>query len=371
MRLAVNALFLSEKHSGFASYVRGMIPFLAAPHDGDEMLLYSALPGWVSSCPSILWKRSPVFLQDKYGTAGHMARFFWMQTILPLLLLKEKAEVFFSPVTEGMIRPTARQVVVVHDLIPLFYPEECPRLSIFYRRILPLVLSNTSIVIADSFQTKRDLVRCFRMPEEKVAVVYCGLDPLYFSSEPGECPPEFNSLDYFLFVGTYAPRKNLATVVRAFARIHRELPHELVIVAYRDRFTREILLLARDLGVLSKLRFFSGLPSRQLLYLYRNATALLLLSEYEGFGYPPLEAMACHTPAIVSDATSLAEITGGVSICLPPNDVAGVASAMQDLAEHPDRRRALGERSAGYAGKFAWEDAAQSIREIIQRCGES
>ena len=152
---------------------------------------------------------------------------------------------------------------------------------------------------------KSDLIDRYNLPPEKVSVVYNGLRPELFDTDADSRPACLDADRYFLFVGTFAPRKNLQTVVRAFARIHTDVPERLVVVAYPDERQETIRELARSLKVLDKMAFCSGLTNAELAYLYRHATGLLLLSEYEGFGYPPLEAMATKTPAIVSDSTSL------------------------------------------------------------------
>ncbi len=367
MRIGINGVFLDSKQHGVDSYTRGLVGFLASNPGPHEVILYMPAPT-LNPLPSALrWRKTPAGLGAAHGTLGNATRLIWMQTVFPWLLRQDKVDILFSPIAEGMIYPTLRQVIVVHDVMPLFYPEENPRLRLYYRWVLPSILGRASRIIAASFHTKQDLMRCFSIPEEKIDLVYNGLDPLYFSSDSGECPEGAERGDFFLYVGTCSPRKNLHTVIRAFAKVHRELPQRLVVVSYPDRYTGDILALAGELGVRDRMTFLSGLAPRQLLYLYRKATALLLLSEYEGFGYPPLEAMALGTPAIVSDATALAELAGKACIRVPPKDIDAVISAMRTLGGDPVRRRTWGEIGAAHAREFTWDRAGRAVREILER----
>jgi glycosyltransferase involved in cell wall biosynthesis len=211
------------------------------------------------------------------------------------------------------------------------------------------------------------------LPEGRIEVVYPWVDPVFFSHDPDLPPQGHEDGPYFLFVGRLSPNKNLEMVVRAFAAIRRDVRHRLVCVLgiTDDRDRRcyaEILDLAVRLGVRDRLHVYSGLSRAQLLFLYRHATALVLLSKYEGFGYPPLEAMAVGTPAIVSDSTSLVEVAGPAAVCVPNTEPDGAAEAMKRLACDPAYRAWLAEAGRAHARQFTCERSGRMIRSILERC---
>ena len=363
MRVAFNATFLGEHHSGISTYAEGLIGSLLQQQ--HEIVLYTSKTP-VHSAGLELHRTSPLFRADKGGLAS-LCRFAWLQTALPWQLRNQDVELFFSPSAEGMLSPPVRQIVQVHDLIPLFHPEESPRLARYYRYFLPRVIARSRLVFVDSQHTGRDLVRVFSLPEENVAVIYPGIREEFFALDPAIPPPGFEADKYFVFVGSYVPRKNLGTVVRALARIASDVRENLVIVARDDPRSAAIQALADDLGIRARLRFLRGLTTPELAYVYKHATALVLLSEYEGFGYPPLEAMATGTPAIVSDSTSLAEVVGTAAIRVPARDVEAAAMAMRAFARDPNYRSEYAQRGRERARNFTWQHSAEQLRDGIAR----
>ena len=196
----------------------------------------------------------------------------------------------------------------------------------------------------------------FGVSPDRICVAFPGVrqkrSPEPSTIEPIAAPP------YFLFVGTFSPRKNLKTVVAAFAEIAATIPEKLVVVAYPDRWKHVTAGLAARLGVADRITYHSDLTTKQLTSLYRHATALVLLSEYEGFGLPPLEAMAAGAPAIVSDSTSLAEVVGEAALKVPVGDLGAIASAMWAVSTNPLVRCRLREPGKLQAARY---DRARSV----------
>ena len=170
---------------------------------------------------------------------------------------------------------------------------------------------------------------------------------------------------YFLFVGTFSPRKNLKAALAAFATISPFIPECFVIVAYPDRWADDIRELSVRLSVAGRITYRSGLTTEQLIGLYRHATALVLLSEYEGFGLPPLEAMAIGTPSIVSDSTSLGEIVGDAALKVGCTDLHAIASAMKTMSTTPDVRCEFRERGHRQAAKYNRERSVKVLQKAL------
>ena len=361
MRLAINATFASERHNGITTFVDGIVERLGS--HGHELFVYTSAERY-AKFDNVTLRKTPANLVFDGGGLNNFRRFAWTQAVLPSRLKRDRVDLFFSPV-EGILRSPVPQVVAVHDLIPLFYPAECPRLHHYYKRVLPYILKGSARTVAPSQHTKSDLVERYKLPADKVSVVSYGLRQDLFDAESDSRPACVDSERYFLFVGTFAPRKNLETVVRAFARIHPEVPEKLVVVAYPDQRQELIRELARSVGVLDKISFCSGLTNSELAYLYRHATGLLLLSEYEGFGYPPLEAMATSTPAIVSDSTSLAEVVGDAGITGGCRDFDAAAAAMRRLSTEKLYRELLGKNGQARARQFTWSNSAKQLSDAL------
>jgi glycosyltransferase involved in cell wall biosynthesis len=358
MRIGFNATFVSGRYNGTTSFVDGILQSLCSM--GHELVVYSSCERY-AALDGVELQRTPASVgADGSKTAG-VKRFAWMQSALRYMVMRSRVDLFFAPNVEGLLSCPVPQVVTVHDLIPLFYPDECPRLHQYYKRILPRILRSSLRTLVVSEHTRQDVIEQYGMDPARVAVVYNGLREELFDPEFGCKPEGVVPSPYFLFVGTFAPRKNLETVIRAFARVHTDVPEKLVVVAYPDRWQEGMRQLAAQLGVLPKLVFYSGLKTSELTYLYRNATGLILLSEYEGFGYPPLEAMATGTPAVVSDTTSLAEVVGDAGIMSTYRDVDGAALALRKLSGDQRYRDALGQMGVIRARQFTWANSTKQV----------
>ncbi len=374
MRIAVNSAFLGDRSGGLTTYSLSVIDHLC--QCGEEVIVYAPDCVKLNGHPPTSKRNTPTALCGSAGSVGNTLRAMaWCQTVLPVQLLRDRVDVFFSTTAEGMLLPVCPQVVVVHDLLPLFFPEEYPRWKFYFRHLLPRLLKSCRLVIAISDCTKQDLVRELKVPEERIEVVYNGVDPLFFSDDPGSPPAGFLLEPYFLFIGASIPRKNLETVIRALAQIQNEIPHGLsCVLGLHDREKREycsqMLELAAELGIRKRLRVYSCLTQREILFLYRRATALVMLSQYEGFGYPPVEAMAVGTPAIVSDSTSLGEVSRPAAIGVPCMDVKASAEAMLRVATEAGYRRTLSDAGLRHAAKFTRDKCGRQILSILRHIGK-
>lgn len=358
MRIGVNAIFVNSRHNGTTTFLDGVLPSLISM--GHEIVMYSSSERY-AGVQAVELRKTPRSLCVGEGASAGLQRFIWMNSRLRRRLKDDGVDVFFSPNVEGMLSCPVPQIVTVHDLIPLMYPEECPRQHHYYKWLLPKVLRASICAVAVSQHTRRDVIERFGLQASQVTLVYNGLRQQFFDPEFGSEPEGWSSQAYFLFIGTFAPRKNLETVIRAFAQIHAEVPEKLAVVAYPDRWQQSMQHLAAELGVEDKIVFYSALRHSEVGYLYRHATALILLSEYEGFGFPPLEAMAMSTPAVVSDTTALAEVVGDAAIKHACRDVQQTALAMSKLSSDRGYRDQLGRVGALRARRFTWTNSAKQI----------
>lgn len=375
MRLAINAAFLDGSFNGLSVYAQSIIDALT--QSNNEIHVYTSEPARLNVNGQTKLRRTPKSIRAERGTIGNALRaLVWSQTALPARLLRDRIQVFLSPVSEGMLVPVCPQVVVVHDLFPFFFPDLYPRWKYYYQRVLPHVLKVSRRVIVVSKHTRQDLVRQLGVPEDKIEVVYNWVNPLYLSDAPGAPPEHFKDEPYFLFVGRCTAYKNLEMVLRALAAIRSTVGHALVCVlgitsALDREHLSKMLDLAVSLGIRDRLRIYTGVPPAQLLYIYRHATALVLLSKYEGFGYPPLEAMAVGTPAIVSDSTALSEVAGSAAVCVPNAEPYAAAEAMKRLACDTAFRAKMSARGKARARQFSAERSIGLISSIVESCASS
>lgn len=268
-------------------------------------------------------------------------------------------------------------VLTVHDLIRWF---DLTRRGVFinapnlrdrlWLRLDYAAVRRATAIIAVSQTTRNDLVTHLRVPTERISVVYEGLDHELFrptSRRLAEGP-------YLLYVGSEHPRKNLGALLRAFAALRTEprFRHvRLVKVgaagSTEAAFRAPTLALLRELRLTDAVVFTEIVPDADLPAWYAGAACLVLPSRYEGFGFTPLEAMACGCPAIVSTAGSLPEITGGAALTVAPDDVGGLCAALRAVLEDSGLRRDLRARGLARAAAFSWAATARETLRVYDR----
>lgn len=329
MRVGVNATSFGKRFTGIGLFTEFLIDGLCkASH---EVYVYCSNKK-IAQCGSIVFRETPETISFEGPKLANLKRFWWLQSNFPSILKRDGVQLLITPSVEGLLFPKLPQIVTVHDLMPLRYVQENPRQYYYYRYILPRILSSVDLVLTVSECSRQELIKTYGIAPSRVAVTSTGMRPELF--EPRPCSESGRgSPPYFLFVGTFSPRKNLRTVVSAFSQIAASVPERLRVIAYPDPWKDDVVKLASALGISDRMDYESGLSEDELANAYRHATALVLVSEYEGLGAPPLEAMAAGTPVVVSDSTALAEVVSDAGLKVPCMDVGAVASAMLALSK--------------------------------------
>ena len=265
----------------------------------------------------------------------------------------------------------SRKIITIHDLSPLLYPETFDIFTVNLNRyLLPHALKRADIVIAVSNNTRKDLIRIFKLPEEKIKVTYLGVNEFF---KPIEVSESFLkkykiSKPYILYVGTLEPRKNIPTLLKAFYKLKKKykIPHTLVVVGKIGWKYHEIFKIL-DILKLQKYIIFTGyVPIEDLPKLYSSADIFVYPSIYEGFGLPPLEAMACGCPVVTTNVSSLPEIVGDAGVKVNPYDVVGLATAIYDVITDESLKRALSTKGINRAKKFNWKITAKKTLDIYK-----
>jgi glycosyltransferase involved in cell wall biosynthesis len=357
MTIAIDARMLN--HSGIGTYLRNVLPRLVPLYRGGGVRLI----GDADELSRHAWARGDgvaiIDCRDPIYSLREQLR-------LPRLIPAD-CPLLWSPHFNVPLFYRGTLLVTIHDVLHLARPQYMPGIHkrLFARALLSGVRRKASAVICNSRFTASELMRVVGVPAAKIEVIYLGVDESWFAVERGARP---HDKPYFVFVGNVKAHKNVAGLIDAFARITAKVPHDLVIVGRTEGFiTADVGARARAAPLSGRVRF-AGLVDDALLRRYVAwADALVLPSHYEGFGLPPLEAMACGCPAIVSDRASLPEICGDAALYCNPDDADDIAARMLEAATSEATRARLREQGLARAREFTWDRCARETVALIER----
>jgi len=283
---------------------------------------------------------------------------------------------FYSPTHHGVIVHTSGQVVTVPDLFPLLFPRNYRQQYYYYRYYLPRLLRRSSMVITLSDHTARDLARFFPSVAHR-KTIYAGLRHDLADVTPDPVKP-LVSKPFFLFVGPSYRHKNADRLISAFAAHagdDRLSQYQLVFAGGRRDYLHYLQGVTESLAteVAARVHFLGYVSRAELAWLYRQATATMVTSLYEGFGLPALEAMSFSCPVVASKVASLPEVCGDAAWFVDPDNVGEIAEAMKRLVYDDSLRSRLAEKGAENLGRFSWQQAADQVRTILRQLvpGES
>jgi glycosyltransferase involved in cell wall biosynthesis len=260
-------------------------------------------------------------------------------------------------------------VATIHDLIHQLFPELCPsRLAWQVSRMLARrTAGRAKLLLTVSEHSRSDIINHLRASPGKVRLTYNALPPDWGKSLSPEPPPGIGAeVPFFLYVGNHKEHKNIPLLLEAFAGVReRALGVHLALTGERGGLKQDLARL--QLG--NEVVFLGDVSHERLEAIYAAARALVFPSRYEGFGYPPLEAMGCGTPAIVSDAAALPEVVGEAGLIVPVGEVAPLRDAMMRLLEDDALRTSLSEKSRARAAEFSWralaEDTMKAYHDVL------
>ena len=290
---------------------------------------------------------------------------------LPLALRRMRIDVFHGMDHVGIpfVGKTGKRVVTVHDVIPLVLPHTFTRRHrLVVRTALARVGRRADLIIVPSRAVQRDMVQYLRVPEDRVAVTPHGCEARFKPSRDaasiGAATARYGlPARYLLAVGTLEPRKNLTTLVRAFARLRDRSEIDravgLVLAGARGWLDDPIFRTVQSLELEDAVRFTGFIDDDDLPAVYRGAELVAFPSLHEGFGLPLLEAMACGVPVVASNTAALPEVAGGAAVLVDPLDIDALAQAIARVLRDEALRGRLREDGIARAAKFSWETAAR------------
>ncbi len=362
-RVGINASIIGNNPTGLGLYSIKLIRELDAIR--DDLVVYTSYPEALGTLRNRVATVAAATRPER-AIRGHMARVLWLQSVLRLRAKVDQLGVILNTVPEGILGSRVPQVTVVHDLLPLLFPAEYPRQQYYFRLLVPRVLRASRIVVADSESTRRDIMQHYGLLPEKVRVVYPGCDSGAFFSNGPDPSLDGQEMPYCLYVGNLLPHKNLLRLLDALAILRRRLSCRLVIRGEgRPAHARALLERVETLGLRKAVTFLGYTSEEGLRRLYSRAACLVLPSLGEGFGLPVLEAMACRTPVVTSNTSSLPEVAGDAALTVDPNDAIGLADtlhrALTNRALSDDLRR----RGLERLPLFTWRRTAEQLSGLL------
>lgn len=304
-------------------------------------------------------------LRTPRASMGHI----WEQTTLPRIA---GGRLLFSPANTGPLR-YARQVVTIHDVTPIDHPEwNRPGFSAWYRFLLPRLVGSARYVVTVSEFSRNRLLDVTGVDPERIITIPIGVSDTFRPMARADRDATLRNMDlpskdYFLGLGANSPRKNLAGLLRAWEQVLPEVNANLWLVVIGDTDTQAIFAPGDRVSKPPRVHFTGHVPDKVLPALYGSALALVFPSLYEGFGLPPLEAMACGTPVIAGNRTSIPEVVGSAGILVDPTNTAEIARAILGVVREPRVRRDLAAAGLRRAGRFTWDVTARRTWQVLEK----
>lgn len=361
-RIGIDARLTYYRVGGISTYIRRFISALEKTQTEHQFTIFHS-------------KKSAEKLVQRFGSAtlwtpSHHRLEKWA---LSVELASKRLDLWHSPDFIPPLRGARRHVITVHDLTFIHYPQYLTaEARQYYNKQIKWAVTHADHILCDSEATKQDLMALLNVSPDKITVHMLGVDESFRPQDDAHIATIQRALglppNYFLFVGTFEPRKNIIGLLHAYHDLKTKSPDapKLVLVGKRGWLFTETMSTIETLNLDQHIIWRDNVTDEQLPAVYSGAIALITPSFYEGFGLPALEAMACGTVPIVSDRSSLPEITGDVGLLINPDDPITITTAMMrawtDLEWRAQNERAAITR----AKQFTWEHTAHIISQIYE-----
>ena len=342
MRISINAQLLNYRDFGIKTYLKCLTENLVKIDKNNEYLL----------------------LSDKKQNK------LWEHLVLPFIVNRGGFDLFHTPDHILPLLPIkCRKVITVHDLSFVNHPELFTAGKRSYKQLMtPLSLKRADRIIAVSQNTKNDIVKLYKTDPGKVTVVYNGVGEEFCEVESkdvlSEARKKYELPDkYILFVGTIEPRKNIINLIKAYKKSGTDLI--LAIVGKKGWMSDSII---KEITSDNRILWLDTVGSKDLPALYSMADLFVYPSLYEGFGLPVLEAMACGTPVITSNVSSLPEVAGDAAVLVDPDNADAIACAIKNILKNEELRKSLISKGPEQARKFSWKKCAKETLKVYESC---
>ncbi len=367
MHITIDYTAALKQSGGIGRYTRGLITTLA-----DLKTPYQYRLMATPDAPTAAWLPRPNFEMRLYPLPERWMTIGWHRLNLPLPVewLSGPTDLFHSP--NFILPPTrhAQTLLTVHDLSFIQHPQGAvPKLRRWLKRVVPRSLRRADHILADSYSTQRDLVDLFNVPSEQISVVGAGVEarfhPITEQAMLDGVRTRYQLPEPFILsVGTLEPRKNFTGLIRAFEQSPVRETHHLVIAGGKGWLYDDIFKAAAESPVADRVHLIGFVADEDLPTLYTLADIFAYPSHYEGFGIPIIEAMACGTPVLCADNSSLPEVAGQAAYLVSATDTIAIAEGLHSLAIDIARRTILIDRGFLQAQRFSWQIAAERLLQV-------
>ncbi len=363
MRIGLDHRLTAYRTGGISTYVTELARVLPALDPENDYTLFfhrrQANPqAQPPACAAVLWTPCHHRL-ERLALSAELARF--------------RLDLLHSPDFIPPLRGAKRHVITVHDLTFLHYPQHLTAESRrYYNDQIATAVAHADHILTDSESSRRDMITMLGVAAERITVHMLGVDPLFRPPDAAVLAHWRDALglpaQYWLFVGTFEPRKNIRGLLESYARIRSLRPNApaLVLAGTRGWLQDDGTARIGALGLEAHVHRIEGAPREALPALYAGALAIVTPSFYEGFGLPALEGMACGTVPIVSNRSSLPEVVGEVGLQITPEDTDALAQAMLRPLDDPDWHAAQVRAGRTRAAQFTWENTARIVRDVYK-----
>jgi len=367
MRIGINASKIYDVHTGVGRYTSNLSRSILKTDSKNDYYLYT--PGRVGNADvaeiegSDLEKPA-VFIQN------NTLRILWEQMVLPMYSRKDRLDLFhYTDHALSLLFRKCPIIITVHDIAYLRLPNLLnTSRKVYKKNILQISIKKAEVIIVDSYATKKDIVEYFGIREGKIRVIHLGVEGRFRPINNVESFRLKNNLPskMILNVGTLEPRKNVVSLIKAFNELRKKgfKDYKLVIAGNKGWLYEEIFKEVIHSDLEREVLFLGVVKDKDLPVLYNCADIFVYPSLYEGFGLPPLEAMACGIPVITSNTSSLPEVIGDAGIMVDPTDINSLCESMYILLKDKElwnRMRNMGlERSK----LFSWDKTAEKILKV-------
>jgi glycosyltransferase involved in cell wall biosynthesis len=308
---------------------------------------------------------------------------FPFNTLNPLSLSKAikdaELDVFHLPshmfpqISPFYMHKKVTKILTIHDLIPILFNKKLPFYYKFWGATLKLIKNRPDCIITDSMSTRNDLINYLKIPEEKIKVIPLAPNKNFKfiknkSTIREELELKYNiSSPFVLYVGSVELRKNIPMLINSFYKLLKKgVKSKLVLIGNQGYGFKEILETVQQLGLSKHVIFLGYIPDQDVIKFYNAADLFVFPSLYEGFGLPPLEAMACGSPVITSNTSSLPEVVGDAGIILDPNDCDAFADSMYEILTNDAIKIEMSNKSLKRAELFTWEKTANETWKVYE-----
>lgn len=372
MYIAIDGRFASGQRTGVGRYTLGLISSLAKLIGKNQLTLF------FNDDFEEIENKNVNFLKTSIIPESHPLNELWENLVLPMYLRRKKIEIFHSPAFFlPVFKLRTKKIVTIPDLAVFKYPDAFPcKFSKYLQFMIKQSVKRADRIIAVSNFVKDEIINLLRVKEEKISVIYLGIDPPFIPPSEREAERIDNfrearglSRGFILYAGTIEPRKNIINLIRAFSILKQEgFKHKLVLGGKKGWLYEDIFKESENSRFKEDIIFTEYIPDEELRLYYSSCDTFVYPSIYEGFGLPPLEAMSCAAPVVVSDIPVFREVLGDAPIFVDAYRPESIAEGIDKILMDTKLREEMILKGKERAKSFTWGKTAKDTLKLYEEC---